>query len=344
MAAIFRFVLPSGAALVRVGSTDARLVSQVARAYRRLLVTYATDDPIDVDIWVGEIEAGQRYVVSIPRTVFTLQARGAEMELCQHSRRGDVDDHCFAASETGKSVRLKWEGGCTPDGTGDGLRAHPVVPHVNGLVELMLYGALCDHDANLACIHAGAVVAEDGDAILLLAGSECGKTTTSLALCSRNCRLISDDLALIDLRCAAIHPIRRRPTVRRAHVRDFSLEPFIEHLGAVDDPDDWIVSETIYAAAEWYPIRHVVWLRGFAETAAVEEISPVAALFALVRGSYGVPQNRHVQLQTYANCFRHVSWWQCTLGSPFASADAILAASRSGSTDGRVSVRPPCPT
>lgn len=137
---------------------------------------------------------------------------------------------------------------------------------------------------DLLFFHAGSAAV--GDAGILLCGEEgSGKTTLSLAFASHGHRFLGDDLAGVRVASGELIPVRRSVSIRRG-VRAKGLTELLE-AGKYEEevyPDGDIRIRA--RAGDLYPeatscplpLKHIFFLRGFADQPQIEKIQPDMSL------------------------------------------------------------------
>jgi hypothetical protein len=134
--------------------------------------------------------------------------------------------------------------------------------------------------------HAG-VVALDGLAVLLAAGSRMGKTTLTLKLAKMGCGFLSDEIACVSRQDGHVDPFPRAVNVREetARLLGLSLDGACVPSGTGADGDEFAVdAEAIpgVKVSERCEPGYLIILRGFGDAPRLEPLSKVRALFDLV--------------------------------------------------------------
>jgi hypothetical protein len=174
-------------------------------------------------------------------------------------------------------------------------------------------------------IHAGAVVAPDGDGILILGESGSGKTTLVAALVQEGFSYLSDEAAAIELATGLVHPWPR-PLGFWPESR--SLARFAGLLASGSDGERHVPIEQIRAGAIGRPctVGHVIDHRygSGSET----RIEPLSRGLALVRMGSAAPRLRsegHRGLSVLANIMRGARAHSLTSGDLELAVRAVQA-------------------
>ena len=312
MRVALRFELPSGPVICEVSSDTDVLISQIKNAYRRIAIR--REEYADADIVIEVLSDGPGFTVQAPAMRCTLTPKGRSLQV--HYQEQGPRLRRRAASD---AIPYQTSYLLDYDGKDNVPCADPTISHVNGLMEMIVLGELCTFDPRLGCFHAAAG-AREGSCALLVGASGAGKTTTSIALCSQDWRVIADDTSFVDLETACIRPMARRPAIRANRV-GFSLLPYLDsHDLEIAEP---CVRQEYLAPALWYPITDVVFLGGRAESPRLARSGAVTGLMRLSQASFMPLRNVFERLNALAHCFRRVRWWECTPGDPFATAKML---------------------
>jgi hypothetical protein len=178
--------------------------------------------------------------------------------------------------------------------------------------------------AGFLLVHAGAVVAPSGGALVLPAASGSGKTTLVAALVRSGYRYLSDEAAAIDPVLGLIHAFPKAMTLKRG---SFDLFPDVEcapHVGAADQrhvlPQDLGGS----TAPDPAPPRWVIGIQYAAgSTGRLTPLSAGATVALLGKHELNLRFYRSRALTVFERLARQADGFSFTYGSVAAAVDAI---------------------
>lgn len=188
------------------------------------------------------------------------------------------------------------------------------------LIERQLVLDLQAARADLLFVHA-AVLGDENGAILLVAPSGTGKSTTALALAERGLRYLSDELAPVDVERGVVHPYPHALCLKTA------LPARYRGKGFATGPTAHIGAEYLNLANLPLPLHTLFflmrgdepgpWLHAISQAQAAAHLFP-EVLNGLAHPAYGLDAALRMSAQPAA--------WLLHLGDVDASADAIMAA------------------
>ena len=183
----------------------------------------------------------------------------------------------------------------------------------------------------------GAAVGRAGQAVLLLAGPQTGKTVLALSVVARGAMLLADELLPLDPFDLLLAPFPKALRFRREalsllsiNLADPALTPYRTRSGAVEwraDPHALLGSRTGRAAAE---VGAIVLLDGIAQTAEprLDQVRPDQALPGLLGHLHQPPGSPDDAERALRRLCRQVPAYRLTAGPPPATArllDQLLA-------------------
>jgi hypothetical protein len=178
----------------------------------------------------------------------------------------------------------------------------------------------------------GAAVGRAGQAVLVLAGPETGKTVLALSVVARGAMLLADDLLPLDPFDLLLAPFPKALRFRRdalsllsIDLADPALTPFRTRSGALEwraDPHALLGSRTGRAAAE---VGAIVLLDGVAQTAEprLDHVRPDQALLGLFGHLFQAPSRPGDTEQALRRLCRQVPTYRLTAGPPAATARLV---------------------
>ena len=217
---------------------------------------------------------------------------------------------------------------------GDRLRAEPGAPW-QALAGNVAVNRLLRLQRDTLFLHAAAVQLE-GRGVLLVGGKGAGKTTLALALAARGHRLLGDELCGVRTGSRVLVPVRRSVAVRtgpaaaavgaRLDALNAAWVPFPDGTRRRRAPPAELFPGATPASSA-VPLTHIVFLRGYAPEALLEEVRPsrevTAWLTPLAATLWDRPPTdtvrRLLATITGARC------WSLRAGNPDETADLLSA-------------------
>lgn len=174
-----------------------------------------------------------------------------------------------------------------------------------------------------------AALSHNGHGIILPALERMGKTTLSVQLVKAGMKFLSDEVACIDPGRKVLKPYPRKLNLNEATCVMLNLprwpDECLRRSGA--DGTEWSVDiEQIVpgSLSPECPLTHVVFLRGFGETACLEGVSPSNSLFKLFKYSFNPALRPASQLFKFAPVMDGVACWNLLCAEPEKTADLLV--------------------
>jgi hypothetical protein len=186
----------------------------------------------------------------------------------------------YRLSQTDQYCHFTWQTLATGEFETVGF-CEPMILVQNALLQTVAM-ATADH----YFFHAG-VLALDGLAVLLAAGSGMGKTTLTLKLAKKGCGFLSDEIACIRKSNRLVDPFPRAVNVREETARLLGLPldaAYVPSGTGANGQEFAVDAEAISGVKVSEPCEpgYLIFLRGFGDAPRLEPLSKVRALFELV--------------------------------------------------------------
>lgn len=176
-------------------------------------------------------------------------------------------------------------------------------------------------------LHAG-VVARQGEALLLPADMEAGKTTLVAGLLKLGFEYLSDEAAPIDPSTYHVQPFPKPLSLDKGSWHLFpECKPLLP--GTTDDyaSDQWQVGPRAFgatAAPHGLPVRLVVFPRYVAGAATeLRPIRPVEALIRLLKQTFGLRDQLERNLDTLGSLAERTQQFELTMGALDSACDLV---------------------
>ncbi|MBI5115790.1 hypothetical protein HZA56_04910 [Candidatus Poribacteria bacterium] len=176
-------------------------------------------------------------------------------------------------------------------------------------------------------VHAGAVSWRE-NAVVFPAASGLGKTTLVLKLLSLGCKFLSDEVGCLDIEGAAIEPFPRKVNLRKE-------SRLLLHLSGTkqenvpaqgEGPEQMLDIEEISPASlsDRYPLRFIVFMRGFGDEPRLEYVSGSHAVFEFLNSSIGPINDPGLHLYKLAPTINGARCFNLVMGELEETASLVM--------------------